>query len=38
MISYCRDKKIKAKLTDRLDHCREQKYTCINDKTNYLIV
>jgi hypothetical protein len=31
-------KNIQAKLTDNLDHCQEQKYTCINDKTIYLII
>ncbi len=31
-------KHIHAKLTCHLDWCREQKYTSINDKKNYLII
>ncbi len=30
--------KIQAKLINKLDHCQEHKYTCINDKTIYLII
>ncbi len=29
---------IQAKQTERLDHCQEQKYTSIDDKTIYLII
>ncbi len=35
---FVKTKNIQSKLTDKLDHCQEQKYTCNNDKTIYLII